>query len=81
MIVQMVIKNELGEFHSEKMNITSDQYLEMVDISKKFYVDENGFEMWLEDGFMVIPPIITQKSILLINIIEYDKEEKGNDEK
>ena len=75
MIVEMIMKNELGEFHSEKMTVTSDQYLELIEVSKKFYlVEETGFEMWLEDGFMVVPPEITKKSILLINILEYDKE-------
>ena len=74
MIIQMVMKNELGDFFGEKMTVTSDQYLGMVEVSKKFYLEENGFEMWMEDGFVVIPPEITRKSILLINIVEYDKD-------
>ena len=78
MIIQMCIKNDIGEFSSEKMIVTEEQYLALVEFSKKFYEAESGFEMWLEDGFMVIPPEITKKSILLINILEYDKEDKDD---
>lgn len=76
MIIEMFMKNELGEFHSERMNVTSKQYLEMIEFSKKFYTAENGFEMWLENGFLVVPPEITKKSILIINIIEYDEDDE-----
>lgn len=69
MIIEMILKNELGEFHSEKMNVTEGQYTDMVEISKSFYTQE-GFDMWLEDGFMVVPPDIVKKSILLLKIIE-----------
>jgi len=74
MLIQMVLKNELGEFESEKMIVDSTQYKGMVEVSKKFYLSETGFEMWMESGFMVVPPEITKKSILLINILEYDEE-------
>jgi len=70
----MVLKNDLGEFVSEKMTVDSTQYKGMVEISKKFYLSENGFEMWMENGFMVVPPEISRRSILLINILEYDEE-------
>lgn len=74
MVVQMLIKNILGDFSSEKMpDVTQEQYLELVEISKKFYLNDNGFEMWLEDGFLIVPPEITKSSILVINILEYDK--------
>lgn len=65
----MIIKNELGEFHSERMIVTEKQYTDMVEISKNFYTQE-GFDMWLQDGFMVVPPDIVKKSILLLKIIE-----------
>lgn len=71
----MTVKNDLGEFRSEQMTVTSEQYLGMIEISKNFYSQENGFEMWIDDGFMVISPEIIKKSILSINIVEYDKEE------
>lgn len=80
MIVQMVVKNDLGEFKSEKMEVTSEQYLGIVEVSKKFYAEESGFEMWIDDGFLVIPPEINKRSILIINILEYDKEENKKNE-
>jgi len=75
MTIQMNIKNELGDFYSEKMQVTSDQYMELVEVSKKFYIEEAGFEMWLENGFMVMSSDMARRSILSINILEYDKEE------
>lgn len=75
MKIQMNIKNELGDFYSEKMEVTSEQYMELVEVSKKFYLEEAGFEMWLESGFMVMSSDMARRSILSINILEYDKEE------
>lgn len=72
----MNIKNELGDFYSEEMEVTSEQYMELVEVSKKFYIEEAGFEMWLENGFMVMSPDLARKSILSINILEYDKDDK-----
>lgn len=64
-IVQIVIKNEYGEFRGEKVTTTLDQYSNILNLSKTFY--STGFEMTLEDGtFLVIPPDITRRSILLI---------------
>ena len=68
MTIQMNIKNELGDFYSEKMQVTSDQYMELVEVSKKFYIEEAGFEMWLENGFMVMSSDMARRSILSINI-------------
>lgn len=72
MVVKMILKNFLGEFVSEAMDITEDQYTGLKDVSKKFYLGDVGFEMHLEDGFMVVPPDIVKSSILIIEIIEYD---------
>jgi len=75
MVVQMILKSELGEFSSEKMEVSYEQYLDMIELSKGYYRDENGLEMWLENGFMVATPNLIQRSILIINIVEYDEEE------
>lgn len=74
MVIQMNVKNELGDFNSEQMTVTLEQYKSLIEISKRFYLEENGFEMWLENGFMVIPPEITKRSILSINILQEDEE-------
>jgi hypothetical protein len=70
----MVIKNTFGEFLSEKMEMSDTQFDGMIEVSKKFYIDDSGFEMWMEDGFIIIPPDIKKNSILIINIVGYDKE-------
>lgn len=73
MLIQIVLENDLGKYCSEKMSITEDQYKELVEVSKNFYVDNSGFEMWIDNGFMVFPPEITKKSILTLNILEDDE--------
>lgn len=79
MIIQMVVLNKLGEFYSEQLTVTETQYSEMIEMSKKFFIQDNGFEMWTESGFIIIPPEITKKSILSINVIEYDPEESNEE--
>ncbi len=76
MTIQMLLQNELGTFTSEKMEISKEQYLELIEISKKFYTEDTGFEMWIDDGFVIVPPEITRKSILTISIIQYDDDEE-----
>lgn len=76
MKVKLVLKNDLGEFESNVMDITLEQYHEMHEMSKSFYA--SGFEMFQEDGFLVAAPDIVKKSILLVKILE---EENGNQEK
>lgn len=75
MKVKLILKNELGEFESNLMECTQDQYNTMLDMSKNFY--STGFEMYLEDGFMVVAPEMVRKSILIIKILE---KENGNQE-
>jgi predicted RNA-binding protein len=65
-IVQIVIKSEYGELRGEKVQVTQEQYDNIANISKNFYM--GGFEMILEDGtFVVIAPDVIKKSILLID--------------
>lgn len=70
MIIQMNLINDLGSFDSEKMTVNPEEYMALIEVSKKFYLDDNGLEMWLENGFMVVPPNIARNSILKIIIIE-----------
>ena len=65
LIVQIVIKSEYGEFRGEKVTVNQEQYDNIASLSKNFYM--GGFEMTLEDGtFVVLPPDVIRKSILLI---------------
>jgi hypothetical protein len=64
-MVQMVIKSGYGEFRGERVSVTQEQYQNIMDLSKTFYM--GGFEMTLEDGsFLVIPPEVIRGSIMLI---------------
>jgi hypothetical protein len=63
--IQMILKNEFGEFVGRKVSIELDKYDGFVKLSKNFYL--SGFELTCEDGtFMVFPPEIVKKSILII---------------
>lgn len=73
MKILIKLKNDLGEFTSEEMSLTEVQYKELLEISKEFYL--GGYEMYIPNGFMVVPPEILKKSILLIQITEYDETE------
>lgn len=70
MKIQIKLKNDLGEFISEEMTVTIEQYKNLLEVSKEFYL--GGYEMYIPDGFMVVGPEILKKSILFIEIIEYD---------
>jgi len=76
MIIQIILENELGKYCSEKMDITKEQYSELIEVSKNFYSDNSGFELWIDDGFMVFPPEVVKKSILTLKILEEEKEDE-----
>jgi len=63
------LKNDLGEFVSETMKVSETQYKELIEISKGFY--GGSYEMYLPNGFMVVPPEILKKSILIIEVVEW----------
>ena len=67
MIIVFKLKSELGEFISEKMTVNEDQFNNLVEKSRSFY--STGYDMWLENGFLVASPEIIKKSILIIEII------------
>ncbi len=67
MKIQIKLKNELGEFTSEQMNITEEQYKNLIEASKDFYL--GSYDMYTPSGFVVVSPEILKKSILLIEIL------------
>lgn len=71
MIIEITIKNEFGEFKSLPLEVTDEEYTEIISLSKTFY-NTGGYEMQTHDGFIVIPPEIVKKSILCLSIISYD---------
>lgn len=60
--------SELGEFTSDKLEVTDEEYINLIDKSKGFYA--GGYDMYLPDGFLVVSPEVIKKSILKIEIIK-----------
>lgn len=67
MTIQFILKTQLGEFTSENLVITSEQYQNLLEISKDFY--KGSYEMFLPQGFLVAPPEVLKHSILIIETI------------
>lgn len=62
------IKNDLGEFTSEPLEVSEEQYINFIEVSKTFY---NGtYQMNTPDGFVVIPPDILSKSVLIVEKVK-----------
>jgi hypothetical protein len=71
--IQLVFKNEFGEFIGKKATMSREKYKELLTIVNGFY-NNNGFELSCEDGtFVVFPPEIVKKSILIVKKIEKDE--------
>jgi hypothetical protein len=74
--IQVVLKNEFGEFIGKKASMTPENYKKLLDISKGFF-NSVGFELTCEDGsYIVFPPEIVKKSILIIRKIEKIEDKK-----
>ncbi len=70
MVIIFKLINDLGEFVSDEMTVNQEQYDNLKEVSKTFY--NGGYEMYLPNGFLVVPPDIVRKSILIIEIVEID---------
>ena len=71
--IKMILVNELSTIESTFMTVTDDELGNIINLSKTFYQEGVGFEMWTDTGFVVVPPEITKRSILTINILEEDE--------
>lgn len=72
--VQLVLKNEFGEFFGKKVKMNPENYKKLIEISNGFY-NNNGFELSCEDGsYVVFAPDIVKKSILIVKKISEEKE-------
>lgn len=75
-IIKMFLKNHLGDVESSEFNVTDEEFSNIINLAKTFYLTEVGFEMLTDDGLVVVAPEITKHSILTIKIIKDDKDEK-----
>ncbi len=67
MVIRFKLITELGQFDSEQIQVSEEQYSNLIERSKSFY---NGFDMYLPKGFLVASPEVIKKSILIIEIID-----------
>lgn len=67
MKIQVVIITEFGPFNGEILEVSEEQYDNIIEFSKQYYL--TGFEMNLENdgGFIIFTPEIIKKSVLKIN--------------
>lgn len=70
MRVCIEIINKYGSFKSTILELGENEYNELILNSKGFYKTGAGFEMFLPNGFIVLPPSILTESLLIINIVE-----------
>ena len=70
--IKLKIINSLGTFESETMNVTEEQYSELVEMSKAFWITDTSFNLWTDNGAVIFPPEIASKSILVIQIQDND---------
>lgn len=69
MEIQFELINDFGNFKSEVINCTDEEYLVIKEMSKNYY--ETGFELTDDSGnFIVFTPDVIKKSILKIKIIK-----------
>jgi len=69
MTITFKLENRIGAYVSEPMTVTPDQYKDIIEMSKGFYVD-GGYEMHLPNGFMVVPPDVVRNSILTVQVMD-----------
>lgn len=63
--IQFVLTNSLGVFEGMRFILSKTEFENLANLSKNFF-SGGGFELYCDDGFMVFPPEIVQKSILRI---------------
>lgn len=70
MKINFSLHTKFGVFESDILNVTSDQYSKLIEMSKTYY--DGDYEMFLPDGFLVASPNVLKDSILTIKILEKD---------
>lgn len=64
--IRLVLINKYGEFTGRSVQLTEENYQELLLMVKTFYMND-GFELTLEDGtFVVFPTEIVKQSILKV---------------
>jgi hypothetical protein len=66
--ISMSLKSRLAEVKSSRMMVTEGELETLLALSRGFFAEEAGFEVWTDDGFTVVPPEVTKQSILSISI-------------
>ena len=70
MEIQLLLQNKYGEFLGQRAELSKENYQQLLEMVKGFYLN-GGFELTLEDGtFVVFPPEVVKDSILKVIKIE-----------
>lgn len=70
MKIKLIVTNHLGVYNSEVMEVTEEQYFNLVELSKSFWITDTSFSIWTDNGSAVIfPPDIARQSILSIEVL------------
>lgn len=64
--VKLKVIHNLGTFESQVMTITEEEYEVLLELSNTFWITDSAFRLETETGFVILPPEIVSKSILLI---------------
>jgi hypothetical protein len=79
MRIQLVLINKYGEFVGQKADMSIENYMQLLDMVKSFYLT-GGFELSCEDGsFVVFPPDVVKDSIL--KVVKLSEEESDDVDK
>lgn len=72
MKAQIQIITPLGEFNCDVMEVTTEEYQNLIDMSKEVHTSKSEFYSYLEDGVthITIPPDIIRQSIVLVKVID-----------
>lgn len=71
MIIRFNVLNSFGKFTSEDLNVSKEEYDDIMQMSKTFWLSNEGFNMWTKEGSSItFPPNIICNSILIVDVIE-----------
>jgi hypothetical protein len=74
--IQLVLKNEFGEFYGKKATMSPENYKKLIEIANGFF-NNSGFELSCEDdSYVVFAPEIVKKSILIVKKIKEEIKEE-----
>ncbi len=66
--ISMELRTPLTTIRSSDLMVSDTELRKIIELSKNFHHDGVPFEVWTEQGYVVVPPEVAKVSILTINI-------------